>query len=100
VAKQKIRIRLKAYDHKILDQSAQQIVETAERMGAQVALPGKDSKEGTIILVLSLLLGPFAVAAVALLLLLIAVMTISSLAFTVIWLAIIHKVFVLFAPHS
>lgn len=70
------------------------------RMGAQVALPGKDSKEGTIILVLSLLLGPFAVAAVALLLLLIAVMTIASLAFTVIWLAIIHKLFVLFAPHS
>ncbi len=39
VAKQRIRIRLKAYDHKILDQSAQQIVETAERMGAQVAGP-------------------------------------------------------------
>jgi small subunit ribosomal protein S10 len=39
VAKQRIRIRLKAFDHKILDQSAQQIVETAERMGAQVAGP-------------------------------------------------------------
>ncbi len=39
VAKQRIRIRLKAYDHRILDQSAQQIVETAERMGAQVAGP-------------------------------------------------------------
>ncbi|MCL5264338.1 MAG: 30S ribosomal protein S10 [Chloroflexi bacterium] len=39
MAKQRIRIRLKAYDHKILDQSAQQIVETAERMGAQVAGP-------------------------------------------------------------
>lgn len=37
--KQKIRIRLKAYDHRILDQSARQIVETAERMGAQVAGP-------------------------------------------------------------
>ncbi len=37
--KQRIRIRLKAYDHKILDQSAQQIVDTAERMGAQVAGP-------------------------------------------------------------
>ena len=34
-----IRIRLKAYDHKILDQSAQQIVETAERTGAKVAGP-------------------------------------------------------------
>ena len=37
--KQKIRIRLKAFDHRILDQSAQQIVETAERTGAQVAGP-------------------------------------------------------------
>lgn len=37
--KQKIRIRLKAYDHKILDQSASQIVETAERTGAAVAGP-------------------------------------------------------------
>jgi small subunit ribosomal protein S10 len=39
MAKQRIRIRLKAYDHKILDQSAQQIVDTAERMGSQVAGP-------------------------------------------------------------
>ncbi len=38
-AKQKIRIRLKAYDHRILDQSAVQIVETAERTGALVAGP-------------------------------------------------------------
>src|SRR5437762_5034382 len=37
--KQKIRIRLKAFDHKILDQSAAQIVETAERTGAAVAGP-------------------------------------------------------------
>src|SRR3954447_4056594 len=37
--KQKIRIRLKAFDHKILDQSALQIVDTAERTGALVAGP-------------------------------------------------------------
>jgi len=37
--RQKIRIRLKAYDHRILDQSAMQIVEAAERTGAQVAGP-------------------------------------------------------------
>lgn len=37
--KQKIRIRLKAYDHHMLDQSAQKIVETARRTGAQVAGP-------------------------------------------------------------
>ena len=36
---QKIRIRLKAYDHKILDQSAARIVETAEASGAKVAGP-------------------------------------------------------------
>ncbi len=39
MAKQRVRIKLKAFDHKIIDQSAQQIVETAERMGAQVAGP-------------------------------------------------------------
>ncbi len=39
MAKQRIRIRLKAYDHRILDHSAQQIVDTAEKMGAQVAGP-------------------------------------------------------------
>ncbi|HYH10752.1 MAG TPA: 30S ribosomal protein S10 [Thermomicrobiales bacterium] len=35
----KIRIRLKAYDHKTLDQSASRIVETAESTGAKVAGP-------------------------------------------------------------
>ena len=34
-----IRIRLRAYDHRVLDQSAQDIVETAKRTGAQVAGP-------------------------------------------------------------
>ena len=35
----KIRIRLKAYDHKLLDQSAGEIVDTARRTGAKVAGP-------------------------------------------------------------
>ena len=35
----KIRIRLKAYDHKLLDQSAGEIVDTAKRTGAKVAGP-------------------------------------------------------------
>ena len=39
MAKEKIRIRLKAYDHRILDQSAEKIVETAKRTGAQVCGP-------------------------------------------------------------
>ena len=37
--KNKIRIRLKGYDHRVLDQSAQRIVETAERTGARVVGP-------------------------------------------------------------
>lgn len=37
VAKQRIRIRLKAYDHKVIDQAAKQIVDTALRTGATVA---------------------------------------------------------------
>ncbi len=36
---QKIRIRLKAYDHRLLDQSALEIVETAKRTGARVIGP-------------------------------------------------------------
>jgi small subunit ribosomal protein S10 len=39
MATQKIRIRLKAYDYKLLDQSAGEIVETAKRTGAKVAGP-------------------------------------------------------------
>lgn len=37
--KEKIRIRLKAYDHVLLDQSAEKIVETAKRTGASVSGP-------------------------------------------------------------
>src|SRR3978361_585796 len=37
--KDRIRIRLKAYDHRILDQSTTEIVDTAKRTGAQVAGP-------------------------------------------------------------
>ena len=40
VTRQKVRIVLKAFDHKMLDLSAGQIVETAERTGARVAGPG------------------------------------------------------------
>jgi len=39
ITNQKIRIRLKAYDHKLLDQSAMEIVETAKETGAGVAGP-------------------------------------------------------------
>jgi ribosomal protein S10 len=36
---QRIRIRLKAFDHRLIDQSAKEIVETAKRTGAQVKGP-------------------------------------------------------------
>jgi ribosomal protein S10 len=39
MAKQRIRIRLKAFDHRLIDQSAQEIVETARRTGAYVRGP-------------------------------------------------------------
>ena len=39
MAKQKIRIRLKSYEHKMLDLSASQIVDTAKRTGASVSGP-------------------------------------------------------------
>ena len=39
MAKQKIRIRLKAYDHALLDQSTDKIVETAKRTGSEVKGP-------------------------------------------------------------
>lgn len=39
MARQRIRIRLKAYDHRVLDESAKQIVEAAERTGAKVVGP-------------------------------------------------------------
>ena len=39
MAKEMIRIRLKAYDHQLIDQSAETIVETAKRTGATVSGP-------------------------------------------------------------
>lgn len=37
--KSKIRIKIRAYDHKLIDQSAKQIVETAKRTGASISGP-------------------------------------------------------------
>lgn len=49
---QKIRIRLKAYDHQLIDQSAQKIVETAKNTGASVAGPIPLPTEKQIITIL------------------------------------------------
>ncbi|WZL72634.1 30S ribosomal protein S10 [Clostridiaceae bacterium 35-E11] len=50
--KQKIRIRLKAFDHKILDQSAEKIVDTAKRTGAEISGPVPLPTEKQIITIL------------------------------------------------
>ena len=50
--KQKIRIRLKAYDHQVLDQSAEKIVDTAKRTGAKVSGPVPLPTEKEIITIL------------------------------------------------
>ncbi|HIZ77279.1 MAG TPA: 30S ribosomal protein S10 [Firmicutes bacterium] len=39
MAQQKIRIKLRAFDHKLLDQSAERIVETAKKTGATISGP-------------------------------------------------------------
>jgi small subunit ribosomal protein S10 len=52
MAKQKIRIRLKAFDHNILDQSAEKIVDTAKATGAKVVGPVPLPTEKDIITVL------------------------------------------------
>ena len=50
--KEMIRIRLKAYDHQVIDQSAEKIVETAKHTGAQVSgpIPPPTKKEVVTIL--------------------------------------------------
>jgi len=52
MSKQKIRIKLKAFDHKILDQSSLKIVETAKSTGAQVAGPVPLPTEKDIVTIL------------------------------------------------
>ena len=39
MANQKIRIKLKSYEHKLIDQSAERMIETAKRTGARVSGP-------------------------------------------------------------
>jgi len=53
MGKERIRIRLKSFDHKLIDQSAGEIVETAKRTGAQVLgpIPLPNKKERYTILI-------------------------------------------------
>ena len=50
MATQKIRIKLKSYEHTLIDQSAERIVETAKRTGARVSGPLPTEKEIVTIL--------------------------------------------------
>ena len=52
VGSEKIRIRLKAYDHELLEQSAEKIVDTAKRTGAKVSGPIPLPTEKEIITIL------------------------------------------------
>ncbi len=52
MARERIRIRLKAYDHTLIDQSAAKIVETAKRLGAKVSGPVPLPTEKEVITIL------------------------------------------------
>lgn len=67
-----------------------------DRMGAHVELESDGGKAWIVIAVLSVFLGPFALLAAALFLLLIAIMTMASLVFMAVWMAVIHQLFVVF----
>ena len=50
--KEKIRVRLKGYDHQLVDQSAQKIVETAKRSGAKISGPVPLPSEKQVVTIL------------------------------------------------
>ena len=52
MANQKIRIKLKSYEHNLVDQSASRIVETAKRTGARVSGPSPLTTEKEIVTIL------------------------------------------------
>ena len=52
MANQRIRIKLKAYEHSLIDQSAEKIVDTAKRTGAQVSGPNPLPTEKEIVTIL------------------------------------------------
>jgi Zn-dependent protease with chaperone function len=68
-----------------------------DRMGAHVELESNRTGFAAVIffVLLSLVLGPFALAAVALLLLLIGILMFASLGFLAVWMAVIHQMFVM-----
>jgi len=69
------------------------------RMGAHVDLTVQKSKAWIVVLVVSIIFAPLVLLLIALFLLLISMMTMASLVFLVIWLAVIHNVFLLVGHH-
>jgi hypothetical protein len=67
-----------------------------DQMGAHAEIAAADRKLWIVAAIFSLIMAPFVIAAVALLLILIAVMTMASLTFLVVWLAFINKAFTFF----
>lgn len=70
-----------------------------DRMGAHVEIQSDGHKAWIVIAALFLFLGPFALLGVALILILIAVLSLASLAFVAIWMAFIHGLFGVFFHH-
>jgi Zn-dependent protease with chaperone function len=70
-----------------------------DRMGAHVALDAPKPRMWIVVFVISLIFAPLLLLLIGLFLILIAVMTMASLTFVVLWLAVIHKIFVLVAHH-
>jgi len=69
------------------------------RMGAHVDFAAQKSRAWIVVLVLSIILSPLFLLLIALFLFLIAIMTMASVAFLVIWLTVIHNVFMLVGHH-
>lgn len=71
-----------------------------DRMGAHATLAAAQPKMWIVVFVLSLVFAPLLLLLIALFLLLIAIMTMASLAFLVVWLAVIHKIFLFVAQYQ
>jgi hypothetical protein len=70
------------------------------RMGAHLQAGEAEPKAGLVVFVLALIFGPLFLLLGALFLLLIAVMTLASLTFLMLWMAVIHNLFMLVGPHG
>jgi hypothetical protein len=68
-------------------------------MGAHVALEAPKPRMWIVVFIISVIFAPLLLLLIGLFLVLIAIMTLASLTFVVVWLAVIHKIFALVAHH-